>query len=116
MLTALCRRLRPGSWVSFYFDSRIAKVTFDASARAALQAWAQRDIDAVLLTIVPDDFELDYWTIGGEQDLADLESDGDLNAGEEVYIGRYPGPDNDGTNAITIVLPDEDGVVRNHPY
>lgn len=78
MLTALTRRLWPGSSVSFFFDNRVVKATYDASARAALETWWRKDGDAVLLTRLPDDFELDYWTIAGDQDLADLEAEGDL--------------------------------------
>jgi hypothetical protein len=114
--TALTNRLRPRSLVSFYFDERIAKTVYDTSARTALETWWTRDGDAVLLTLVPNDIELDYWTIGGDTDLDDLEADGDLKPGDEIYIGPYPARDNDGTNAITVVLPDEDGVVRRHAY
>jgi hypothetical protein len=115
-VTALTRRLRPGSWVSFFFDNRIVRASYDEAARALLETWWRRDGDAVLLTLVPDDFELDYWTIAGREDLADLETDGDLKLGDEIYVGAYPSADNDGARAISLHLPDEDGIVRGHPH
>jgi len=33
-----------------------------------------------------------------------------------IFYGPFPSPDDDGVNAITIVLPDVDGFVRPHPY
>ena len=35
--------------------------------------------------------------------------------GREIYFGTFPGWDNDDVNAITIIPPDTDGVVRSHP-
>jgi hypothetical protein len=34
----------------------------------------------------------------------------------EIFFGVFPAPDNDGINAITVTIPDLDGVVRNHPH
>jgi len=122
MYTAPTRRPRsraafwPGSSVSFFFDNRIAKTVYAAAARAALETWWTRDGDAVLLTLVPDDFELDFWVIAGCQDLADLEQDSDVKCGDEIHIGPYPARDNDSVKAIHLYLPDKDGIVRPHPY
>lgn len=115
-LAALVRRLWPGSSVSFYFDNRIAETAYGPEARAALETWWKLDEDAVLLMPGTGDFELDFWSIAGHGDLADLVQDGDLREGDIVRIGRYPGWDNDGVNAIELVLPDKDGIVRSHPY
>jgi hypothetical protein len=32
------------------------------------------------------------------------------------FFGQFPARDNDGDSAITVILPDTDGVVRDHPH
>jgi hypothetical protein len=39
-----------------------------------------------------------------------------LGRRSRIYVGRYPGRDNDGGNAVTLTLPDLDGMTRAHPY
>ena len=34
----------------------------------------------------------------------------------QVLFGAFPNRDNDGTRALTVTLPDLDGVVRSHPH
>jgi hypothetical protein len=33
-----------------------------------------------------------------------------------VLLGAYPSADDDGTDAVTLVVPDADGQVRAHPH
>jgi hypothetical protein len=39
-----------------------------------------------------------------------------IKQNEQLYFGPFPARDNDGQSAITLVLPDKDGVVRQHPH
>jgi len=39
-----------------------------------------------------------------------------LGSDSWIYFGRFPGRDNDGIHAVTLTLPDLDGITRTHPY
>ena len=45
-----------------------------------------------------------------------LEFVSNLEPADLFFFGQFPARDNDGINAITITLPDADGVVRAHPH
>jgi hypothetical protein len=48
---------------------------------------------------------------------AELERDFDgFTSLRQVFYGVFPPMDNDGKDAVTVTLPDLDGVVRDHPY
>jgi hypothetical protein len=42
--------------------------------------------------------------------------DEEWNSAPFVFYGDFPGRDNDGVNAVTLTIPDKDGIVRTHPY
>jgi hypothetical protein len=58
------------------------------------------------------DIHVDF--VSGKNDLSQLISE--VSAGTLVFHGEFPARDNDGANAITLTLPDADGVVRAHPH
>jgi hypothetical protein len=39
-----------------------------------------------------------------------------LGNDSRIYVGSSPRRDNDGVNAVTLTLPDLDGITRAHPY
>lgn len=61
-----------------------------------------------------DGVSLEMVVVVGNSELAELEEQ--LLDHESVFYGVFPGTDNDGTAAITCILPDADGVVRKHPH
>jgi hypothetical protein len=111
-LNQVVKLLRPGSAVSFYFDDRIAEGD-PATARDEIVAIAARDINAVVAAYNGQpELRVDF--PGGPSDLAEFVDE--LQPGETFLYGAYPGRDNDGKRAVSLVLPDVDGVVRGHPY
>jgi len=113
-LRLVASELHPGSYVSFYLDQRIAKHTFSTTLRPSMLAVTDPITDeAVMLVGTADDIhlELEIYTATDLDDcLASLE------ASQPIWFGAFPAADDDGTNAVTITLPDEDGIVRSHPH
>lgn len=113
-LTALANRLSPGSSISFYFDHRIAHGPFSSQVTAEILRVAADDGDAVVGQLGPNGLEIEMDFVAGR---SDLDSASKLfGPGEHVFYGRFPARDNDSVNAVTIDLPDRDGVTRNHPH
>jgi hypothetical protein len=112
-LELLAERLKPGSSVSFYFDERLRWQRFNKAAADALIEIATVDRDAVLGRSTPGKIEIVVDYISGRDELDEFTSDLDPN--ESVLVGRFPAADNDGRDAITINLPDADGVTRAPP-
>jgi hypothetical protein len=52
--------------------------------------------------------------IGGRRDLEEFEES--LDAGESIFFGRFPDRNSDSIHAVTLDLPDRDGIVRRHPH
>ena len=113
-LTALEQRLSPGSLVSFYFDGRLALDVYGPGVADALLAIAEQDGDAVIGRVGRDEIELDVEFISAPAELHEYAAG--LNAEAEVVYGRFPAADNDGESAVTVTVPDRDGVIRAHPH
>jgi hypothetical protein len=64
--------------------------------------------------ISKNEIEIDVEVITGQSQLLELTSTFDL--GTRVFYGVFPARDNDGVDAISVVLPDRDGVVWPHPH
>jgi hypothetical protein len=107
-------RLRPGSCVSFYRDGRIKRAPFGDEVEVELMEDIVRDGDALLGWRIPGIPELAMEVVSGPMDMSELAVE--ATAQSEVFYGAVPGRDNDGVNAITLVLPDADGVRRDHPH
>ncbi|MEU7144012.1 hypothetical protein ABZ942_31525 [Nocardia sp. NPDC046473] len=113
-LVKIVHALGPGSLVSFYFDNRISRAPYAEKVRTELLEFITRDRDALIGWPAPDGIRIDMAVVGGPRDIDEEVSDSESD--EDVFYGAYPGWDNDGVEAITVTLPDADGVTRQHPY
>ncbi|WP_409497386.1 hypothetical protein [Amycolatopsis sp. cmx-11-12] len=112
-LTTIADRLRPGSLVTFYFDNRIARRPYTGTVRTELLDIIERKGDALIGWLRPDGVSIRMRVVDAgdlDEEVLDAESD------DDVYFGAFPATDNDGADAITVTIPDEDGVVRVHAY
>jgi hypothetical protein len=113
-LTDLEQRISTGSLVSFYFDGRLATRRYDREVASTVLRIADQDHDAVIGRLRRGEIEIEVEFVAGPSELHAYESR--LAPGEEVIFGRFPAADDDGQRAVTITIPDPDGVVRGHPY
>ena len=111
-LADLAGRLRPGSFVSFYFDDRITEGDPDTT-KDVIVGIAKRDGDLIVAAF-DGDLEMRTDFPAGQSSLDDFLAD--LEPGDRFFYGAYPAADNDGIKAVSLFLPDADGVVREHPY
>ncbi|MFE7707252.1 hypothetical protein ACFU6I_15900 [Streptomyces sp. NPDC057486] len=110
----LTRRFLPGSCVSVYLDGRIAWHRYDESVRESIIRIAAEEHDCVVGVRGVDQFSIEVDFIGGPAELDVYEQTlGNLS---KVYYGSFPGRDDDGLNAVTLIVPDADGIRRDHPY
>jgi hypothetical protein len=112
-LEALEPLLRSGSVVSFYFDGRIKNSPSAGEVSAAVQTIIERTGEAVFGLLDTDGIQIKDSLVCSSEDLA--ESMEDAECATEFFYGEFPYPDDDGLNAVTLRLPDSDGVVRMHP-
>lgn len=111
-LATLAERLRPGSRVSFYFDDRLRFRTVDESFIDDYLAWGPEAVVG-LRTEDGHALEVGFWT--GLKALTEFLGP-EFPPSSEVLLGAYPSADDDGTDAVTLVVPDADGQVRAHPH
>jgi hypothetical protein len=113
-LIALADRLAPGSSLSFYFDDRIALKPFGPEIAEEILRVVAKDGDAVVGRLAPDGLEIAVDFVAGRSDLQVISTS--LGPGENVFFGRFPARESDSVYAVTLDLPDMDGVVRSHPH
>lgn len=113
-LDTLVRLLTPGSVVSFYFDGRIERVRYGPDVLKRILTIINMTGDAVVGLLGADGMTLEIESIAGPTDLAEFTAT--LGLDSTVFVGAFPARDNDGSAAVTVVLPDADGVVRAHPH
>jgi hypothetical protein len=113
-LSDLADRLSPGSSVSFFFDGRLAFHDYNTDVKRTILRIARRDRQAVVAKRSSDEIALKVDFIANESELDDFRED--MGRGERILYGAYPAKDNDGALALTIDLPDRDGIVRLHPH
>jgi hypothetical protein len=113
-LTAIEERLSPGSVVSFFFDGRMRRSRLSSELRRELEEVVASAGEVVVGTLGRDGINIDAALAVSRDDLGELLSDVDPSA--EVFCGAFPGRDNDGRYAVTVSLPDNDGIVRPHPH
>lgn len=113
-LTRLSEMLTPGSAVSFYFDGRIKQRFLDDDLVDVVLELIQAHGEAVIGTLSTDRIVIDVEFVAGLGDLSEFL--GARTYGLPLFVGAFPTRDDDGVDAVTIDLPDRDGVVRQHPH
>ncbi|WP_329310994.1 hypothetical protein [Streptomyces sp. NBC_01262] len=95
------------------FGKLIDSVDIDAVRETILRIAAE-EYDCVVGVPGAEPGRLEVEFIAGAGELDEFEET--LGDYSEVYVGSFPGRDNDGVRAITFTVPDEDGRVRAHPH
>jgi hypothetical protein len=70
--------------------------------------------DAVVGVVGEDSVKMGVEVVVSREDLAECMSA--IALGVPVFYGAFPSRDDDGVRAVTMTLPDRDGIVRNHPH
>ena len=107
-------KFSPGSVVSFYFDERIRQAVCSPEVRAAIERVIVQDREAVVGILGEDGLGIDVEIMSGPNELAEFLLN--IKPATQVFYGAFPARDNDGEKAITLTLPDIDGMVRAHPH
>lgn len=110
----IIKRLLPGSVVSFYFDNRIKCASYSVNVRQEIEQIIASTGDCVVGIIDEDGITLRVDFVADRAEIAEFESN--LRMPTDIYYGPFPARDNNGKSAITVILPDEDGIVRRHPH
>jgi len=105
---------RPGSSVSLYFDNRIKFLNYSNDIATYAKEILLRDREVLLGKLDSSLIKIEMEIISGPIELSEYVAN--ISLTEQVFCGAFPGKDNDGVNAVTVIIPDEDGAVRNHPY
>lgn len=113
-LEQVCEQLFPGSAVSFYFDGRIELRPWDDETEILVLDLITATGDAVVGRRDPDGIEIAVDCVAGANELDDFADR--LVPPTAIFVGAFPARDNDGADAVTIMLPDRDGVTRPHPH
>ena len=114
-LDAIGRELSPGAVVSFYFDGRMKQNSLlRKEVVDEIEVIIKKCRVAVVGVVADDGIHIDADDIVSTEDLAEFMSS--VSPSSRLFYGVVPGRDNDGVNAITVTLPDEDGIVRHHPH
>lgn len=106
--------LSPGSSVSFYFDGRLAIAPYGSDVARIVLKIAGGERDAVVGRIVPGSPKVEVQFIANQEELDDFVNH--LIPTALLRYGSFPARDNDGDRAITLDMPDADGIVRSHPH
>jgi hypothetical protein len=106
--------LAPGSVVSFYFDERICHTEYSKEMDSILDNMVRTAGELLIGVPISSSRSIDVEIISGPHELAEFLST--ISLGTLIFYGIFPMHDNDGTNAVTVTLPDIDGVVRPHPH
>ena len=113
-LEAITSILSPGSVVSFYFDDRIRKSRYTPELITEIQSSIQETGEVVVGFLATDLIHIEASVVVSHDELVELMSS--LTSSVELFYGVFPARDNDGVSAITLQLPDLDGVTRSHPH
>jgi hypothetical protein len=106
--------LSPRSIVSFYFARQFLVVTYSDNLRKEIDGIIFRTRDCVVAFLDGEGSTLVTDTVASIHDLEEFVSN--IPPDTMLYYGEFPGRDNDGVRAITITIPDRDGVTRAHPH
>ena len=113
-LDFVIERLRLGSLVSFYFDGRFSKSTDLATFLGEAKALFASAGESVVAALTADECTLAVDFVSCMEGMDGFLAD--HSSAPVFFVGEFPGRDNDGRDVVTVTIPDEDGVVRRHPY
>jgi hypothetical protein len=113
-LEVIQQRLLPGSCVSFYFDDRIQQADWSAQLEGSVERVIERAGECVIGALGPDLVSIEVDFITSLKEWQEFISE--FGTPRKLFFGEFPGRDNDGTDAITMMLPDADGIFRQHPH
>lgn len=113
-LDAISDRLQPGSAVSVYTAEYLREMPyFDEGRREARRVLA--DVGEVCLGLrAATGCGVDMEFVAGAGELAEFEAT--LGFDSRVVVGEFPPRVDDGRTGVTWIVPDADGVVRDHPH
>ncbi len=106
-------RLSPGSVVSFYFNERIGMFRDAPALRERVAEVLARAGECVVAATTDERYVL---AAEFACHVSELNEQLALHPVPPWFAGPFPARDNDGADAITLTLPDADGVVRPHPH
>lgn len=113
-IAVLARSFSPGSVVSFYFDDRISVEQAGESTLSKLLDTVRTTGECIAGVIRTNSIEVLVEIISGPTEL--IEFFRSLPTGAHLLHGEFPERANDGVRAVTIALPDADGVLRPNPH
>lgn len=114
-LRVIEKKLRPGSATSFYFDGRIRRMTYPPEPSSVLVDEIIRSTgDCVVGSLSKDGVCIDSDIVTSVNEFVEFLSC--VTPPSTLFIGAFPARDNDGENAVSVILPDTDGIVRSHPH
>ena len=99
--------------MSFYFDDRIRRVMYTPEHSSDMEQIIMDTRDVVVGFLTNDHVSIEMNIISGPEELVQTLSTFDL--GSAIFYGATPSREND-DRAVTLVLPDDDGLVRPHPH
>lgn len=106
--------LSPGSVVSFYFDGRIQCSMHLPQVSSIVQNMIAQTGEAIVGVLNGDGVHVDIEIITGNDELKAFASG--VAPGSRMFYGVFPARDNDGIRAVTVTLPDKNGIVRHFPH
>ena len=113
-LDAIVRRLRPGSALTFYFDNRLRIESAGDSLSTRIAEEFHRHRNCVVGLVSDGELEVAVEFLETPEELQECVRS--MQVGTNVFYGAFPRWDDDYDNAITVYLPDEDGITRRHPH
>jgi hypothetical protein len=70
--------------------------------------------ECIVGVLAENGFDIDASVVNAAWELRELLQATPTSA--RLFFGVFPAHDHDGVNAVTVTLPDSDGIVRGHPH
>ena len=111
---AIVAQLSPGSVTSFYFDRRIQSALYSLDVKLGVERIVAETGEGIVGILSEDGLHIAAEIVNDAHEIEEALST--ATCASRVFYGSFPARDNDGIRAVTVVLPDVDGVVRPHPH
>lgn len=105
--------VQPGSELRVRFDSLVRKLPPNADSLAFIRRVVAAGGETVVGYLCEDGFGIAMESVLGDSELSRLWAEMPRSA--DLFCGTFPPPETSDM-AVTLVLPDADGVVRRHPH